>query len=230
MTTTARRLALALLLAATVPLAAGCNIIGAAAQLAPAPIAPAQYAGLAGHSAAVMVWADPSLKYDFPDLRLDLANLIQQNLEAAAQVAESKEGKDLPTVYGATFPREPAGLVRYQDDYPETQTMPATDLAPAFHVDRLIYVELDDFSTRSYEAPDLYRGAASATLRVIEVDAGGRTTVGYEEPGIAVAFPDNVPPEGTPSGNDRIFYAGTLRDLASQVARRFVDYSDEERR
>lgn len=216
-----------------VPLAAfasGCNVIGAAAQLAPAPIAPAQYDGLAGRTAAVMVWSDPSLKYDFPNLRSDLAALVQQNLAQAAAVAEEKKGKDQAAVFGTTFPVDPRRVVRYQDDYPETQTMPASDLAPAFGVDRLIYVEIEDFSTRSLEAPDLFRGSASATLRVIEVDDGGRTKVAYEEPGIAVVFPEKTPPEGTPRGEDRAFYIGTLRDLAARVSRRFVDYEDEERR
>src|SRR5205823_9898668 len=122
------------------------------------------------------------VRIDFPTIQVDLAGLIQKKLEA--KQAETK-GKTLP---GTTFPIPPASVVKFQQDHPELEGAPITNVAPRLNVSRLIYVEIEQFATRSDLAVDLYRGTAEASVRVIEI-AEKHATVGYTENGIKTAFP-----------------------------------------
>jgi hypothetical protein len=194
----------------------GCSVFGIAAQaLPPATITPV-YEGLREQTVGVMVWVDRGLRMDYPPLQIDIANATQLKL------IKSK-AKHLK---GSTFPVKPASIVKFQQDYPELEAESIADVAPRLGVSRLIYIELEDFSTRSQGSVELFRGSAEVTLRVIEVKDGvGK--VAYEENGVAVTFPEKVPAEGIPNASDRKIYIGTVDALSTALARKFVPYVEE---
>ena len=203
------------LLALLALLPAGCSIFGVAAQALPEPDVPAQYAGLRGHTVAVMVWADQGVMIDFPSLRLDVATGVQSKLQ---QAKKGKRGE----LRDAKFPYVPASVVRFQEDHPETQQQPVTEVAPRLQVERLIYVEVESLQTRANDAVDLFRGEATASIKVIEVDpATGQARTAYEESRIAAVFPPKAPPEGLPVGGDAQMYRGTIDLLTGEIATRF---------
>jgi hypothetical protein len=210
---TLRPLVLPLALLPLALLVSGCNILGVAANAIPEGDVPARYKDLRGHSVAVLVWAPRGLEVDYPALRLDLVAGIQGRLQRA-QKAGRGELKD------ATFPHAPASLVRFQEDHPELERSPIVNVAPRLGVERLIYVELENFQTRSDHAVDLYRGSATISLRVVEVE-GGRAKVAYEESGLTVVYPPKAPPEGVPGAGDARMYRGTVDQLSTGVAHRF---------
>ncbi len=181
---------------------------------------PAQYKGLAGQSIGVMVYADKGTLYDFPTLRTDLANAVQNKL---VQGIRSKE----KLLDGVSFPYPPAKFVKYQDNYPEIQASPPVAYAPNFTgLTRLIYLDVESFSTRSDEAPELYRGSASITMKVIEIAPDRTAKVAYDEPNIRTVYPDYVPVEGLPNGNDRIMYGGIIDAASADVALRFIPHPE----
>ena len=193
--------------------AAGCSVLGVAAHALPEPKVPARYSGLRGHSVAVLVWAPRGLETDYPALRLDLVTAVQARLKNAQQ-ARKAELKD------ATFPHVPASMVRFQEDHPELERSPIVTVAPRLGVERLIYIELENFQTRSDQSVELFRGTATISLRVVEVE-GGQAKVAYEESGLGVVFPPSAPAEGVPNADDSRIYRGTVDQLATGVARRF---------
>jgi hypothetical protein len=197
-------------------LLSGCAIFGVAAQALPPPTVKPVYTDLRDQTIGVMVWADRGLRIDYPPLQIDLANAVQLKL----QRSKAKQLK------GATFPVKPASIVRYQQDHPEIEAESIADVAPRLGVSRLIYIELEDFSTRAQGAVELYRGSAEVTLRVVEV-TDGVGKVAYEENGIAATFPEKVPAEGIPNASDRKIYIGTIDALSTTIARKFVPYSEE---
>ena len=214
-----RRLSPLLLCLALLPAplcATGCTIIGVAAQALPEGNVSARYAGLRGHSAAVLVWAPRGLEIEYPALRLDLVTAIQSRL-LAAQKARKGELK------GTTVPHAPASLVRFQEDHPELERSPIVAVAPRLGVQRLVYIELENFQTRSDQSVELYRGSATISLRVVEVE-NGAAKVAYEEAGLTSVFPPTAPPEGVPGAGDARIYRGTVEQLAEGVARRFYSY------
>src|SRR5688572_33444626 len=146
MTRTLRRSLFILLPSSFILLLSGCQILGVAAyKLKPPETIQPKYMGLENQSTGVMVWADRGLRIDWPTIQLDLANTVQKKL-TDFQKAKKRESK---TLGGTSFPVLPASIVRYQRDFPEIEAMPITDVAPRLQVSRLIYVELEDFSTRS---------------------------------------------------------------------------------
>jgi hypothetical protein len=203
---------------ALLPLAAaGCQVLGVAAQALPEADIPARYGDLHGHSVAALAWVPRGLEVDYPSLRLDLVTGIQSQLQHA-QATGAKELK------AATFPHSAASLVRFQQDHPELERTPIVTVAPRLGVQRLIYVEAENFQTRSDQAVDLYRGSATVSLRVVEIEAG-QAKVAYEEAGFTVTYPPTSPPEGMPGVGDAKIYRGTVDLLVGAIAKRFYTHA-----
>jgi hypothetical protein len=201
-------------------LPSGCAWLGYAASAMPQKVV-ARYKGLAGQTVGIMVWDDRALRMDWGSkLQIDLATAIQSKLIAAGTHKDEVE-----ELKGTTFPLDPRSIVRYQRDHPEIEAMNVADVVPKFGVSRVIYVELNDFQTRSPASVDLYRGSASANIRVLEIK-DGKATVGYAEDGIEVIYPPETPPEGTVHGSVPKMYVGTIDDLSTKIAQRFFTYEE----
>jgi hypothetical protein len=202
----------------------GCELIGVAAyKLKPPETIQPKYMGLEHQTVGVMVWADQGLRIEWSPLQVDLANAIQAKL-TEFQKAGKRESK---TLVGTSFPVMPNSIIRYQRDHPEIEAMPIEDVAPKLTVNRLIFVELQDFSTRSAEAVQLYKGTGTATVKLIEVNDGVARTA-FEINNVKATFPPKAPPEGTAAFGDQRIYVGTVAALATEVARLFVQYQVEE--
>lgn len=198
---------------------AGCNVIGAAMQKMPKPDIEAAYKGLAGQKVGVMVYADKSLLIDWPPLQLDLANSIDHKLRQA-QKEKTEE------LEGATFPYQPASFIKYQREHPEIEAMPISDVAPKLGVTRLIYVEVNNFSTRANESTVLFLGHMDVNLKVVAIENGVGKVV-YEEPNIRVRYPRHATREGELDKGDRNMYVGTLNEISTEVAVRFFKHPDD---
>lgn len=209
-----RSLVVAALCGAAMFSVSGCAIFGyAAAVMPPMPIK-AAYKGLQGQSVGVMVWVDRGIRIDYPTIQLDVANEIQNKLEAAKK-NDKEELKD------TIFPVEPRSIARYQADHPEVEAMPITEVAAKLNVSRLIFVEINSFQTRPDAALDLYRGVVSGTIKVIAVDAAGKAKLVYQEDEVRTVFPTKAAPEGVPNSSDSKMYVGVLTLFTDDVAQRF---------
>src|SRR6185436_19278216 len=144
------------------------------------------------------------------------------------QTLDEKGKPKAKTLVGVTYPYPPASFVRYQQDHPETEAMTITDFAARLGVNRLIYVELEDFVTRAAQAVDLYRGQGKATVRIIEITPDGKAEVAHTWESVQVTYPPKAPVEGIPNAGDARIYAGTLDKLATEIAQLFYPYQVEE--
>ncbi len=198
-------------------LLAGCSVLGLAASAIPEGDVPARYKDLRGHTVAVMVWAPRGLETDYPSLRLDVASQVQDKL-LRAQKAGKGELRD------AKFPYIPASVVRFQEDHPELEGRPIDQVAPRLRVERLVYIELDNFQTRAQDAIELFRGTATGSLKVIDVDAKGRAKVVYDETNITASYPPKAPEEGYPGLGDARTYQGAVELFTTALARRFYSH------
>jgi hypothetical protein len=202
----------------------GCNIIGAVAAKAPKPDIQAAYKGLAGKSVGIMVYVDPATQMDFPRLQLDLGNSLDYKLKEA-----QKEDKD-KDLLGTTFPYEPRSFIRYQKEHPGLDALPITEVAPKLGVDRLIYVQVNQFSTRPEGMINMYLGRIDVTLQVIEVEKQGDKKVAkiaYTDPNIRIKFPRSAPQEGVLNKSDQFMYIGTVGEVTTEMALRFFRHPDE---
>jgi hypothetical protein len=194
-----------------------CNIIGAAAQALPPDTIKPQYFGLVGQTVGVMVWTDRGVSMDFPSISLDLANSIQHKLVLSAKEKELKQ---------TTFPIKPASIIRYQQDHPELDITNVAEIAPKLGVSRLIYIEVEDFGTRAPASVDLFRGNMAVTMKIVEVN-NGLGKVAYSEDNIKAVYPNKVPDDGTPNGDDGSFYMGTIDAMSTQIVWRLVSHEED---
>lgn len=199
----------------------GCNVIGAVAGKAPKPDILAAYKGLAGKSVAIWVYVDPEVHMNYPALQLDIANSVESKLKAA------QKDDDLKDLIGTTFPVQPRSVVRYQREHPGVEALPITDVAPKLGVDRLIYIQVNDFSTRAPGTVAMYLGTINVTLQVVEIEKEtGKSKVAFTEPGMRLQFPRKSPAEGELNKNDTIMYVGTVDAISTELAVRFFKHPD----
>jgi len=203
-------------------LVAGCNVIGAIAGKAPKPDILAAYKGMAGKTAGIMVYVDPSTQMDFPSLHLDIANSLEAKLKDAQKVQAEDKLVDLA---GTTFPYQPRSFVRYQKEHPGIEALPITEVAPRLGVQRLIYVQVNSFSTRADGTIAMFLGQIDVTLQVVEVE-NGVATIAYNEPAIRVKFPKKSPQEGELNKSDQYMYVGTVGEVTTELAVRFFQHPD----
>lgn len=201
----------------------GCQIFGVVSHAMPPATVMPKYAGLAGQTVGVMVWADRGMRIEYEFLQLDIANVVQAKLD---QTARDKKAK-VKELKGTTFPVQPRSIVRFQQDHPEIDGQSITEVAPRLGVSRLIYVEVEEFATRPDGAIELYRGDAKVTLRVVEISADGKAKVAFEENEVAATFPRGAPKEGKPQIGDRRTYVGLVDALGTEIAKRFVPHPEE---
>lgn len=199
---------------------AGCNVLGAVASKLPKPEIQAAYKGLAGKSVGIMVWADKSVLMDWPNLQVDTANNVINKL-LAAQAAEVKDLKS------TTYPYPPASYVKYQKEHPETDVQPVTQFAGKLGVQRLIYIEVNDLSTRADGGAVLFLGNIAVTLKIIEIDDKGVGTVAFSE-NIKKQFPDKAPKEGILNAADRTMYLGSVNAVTTEIVKRLIQHPDDD--
>jgi hypothetical protein len=140
-----------------------------------------------------------------------------RNIQDLLQKSGAKELK------GTTWPVQPGSIARYQMDHPGIEATPITDVAPKLGVQRLIYIEIESFSTRSETSLQMYRGSATMTLKIIEVE-GNQSKIAYEESNIRAFFPEKGPPEGVLNATDVVMYRGTVVMMARQIVDRLATH------
>lgn len=194
----------------------GCGLGSVLGKAIPQNTA-ATYGGLAGQSAGIMVWADRGIAIDWGSIQLDLANSIHDKL--------SKSKAD--ELKGTTWPYPPASYVKYMRDHPGLESAPISEVAPKFGVGRMIYIEVQNFRTRSSSEVELFRGEATMSLKIIETDKSGAAKVAYNEDNIKAVYPTFAPPDGLPSLGDNKTYLGTVDEMAKQIVNRLVTHESE---
>lgn len=195
----------------------GCALFGWAASSMPRS-EDAKYKGLAKQRTAVMVWADRGIRIDYPNLPLDLGNTIQVTLLSKAKEDDVKE---------IQFPYEVRSVVRYQKEHPELEGRGVTEYAHRMSgLSRLVYVEINDFTTRSDTAVQLMRGAISANVKVVEI-ANGKSKVVYEINNLRTYFPPKQK-DGVIDVPEQAIYVGTVKDMGLQIAQLFYGHVIED--
>ncbi len=211
---------LALLAVALLPLVGGCNLVGAVASKLPRPDIQASYKGLANQAMGVMVWVDRDTAIQWPTMQLDLAGALETKLKEA----QTAKVKDLE---GTTFPWPAASYIKYRLAHPEIDSMPITDVVPRFKgVTRLLFVEVNGFSTRAEGTTQLFLGQVDVTMRIIEVK-DGKGTIGYEEAHIGAKYPESATREGVLGSSDNIIYRGSINVVSREVVTRLIQHPDD---
>jgi hypothetical protein len=211
----ARFLVFILLTSSFIVFCSGCAAVSAFSRVVP-ETKPPSYAGLAGHSVGVMVWADRGIKIDWPSVQLQVATAVQSKLRQS----------NAPEVKECRWNVQPASIVKYQRDHPSIDSTPILTTAPKLGVERLIYIEIQNLSTRAAASIQMYRGVGVANVQVIEIH-GDTATIGFEQSNVRAIYPPKSPPDGVLNNDDATIYAGTIAELSTEIAHLLTSYEVE---
>lgn len=178
--------------------------MAASAQRTGTKTVSAKYSGLADKDFAVVVYADRIIQADFPEVVGNLTVTIARRLaEQETLVAAS-----------GFVPGE--RVLQYQYSNPRWVVMPWRELGEQLGVDRLIIVELQEFRLNEPGNQYTWAGAASAAVRVIELDGPSPETPTFQET-ITVSFPDEdgYGPMQMPASTIQLALSKRLVDRAS---------------
>ncbi|MFO0832091.1 MAG: hypothetical protein U0637_09625 [Phycisphaerales bacterium] len=196
---------LAPFLATTLVSLPSCELVGGMMENArrnSTHIVEAEYEGLGGKSFAVLVTADRAIQGEHPGLVEHLTGKITERLAVAA---------NKPTPAGV-IPAD--AVLRYQSRHPDWASKPYDKLAEDLGgIQRLVLVEVVEYRLNEVGNAYEWDGAASGSVRVVEVDGGAIDTFAFDKL-VNVRFPDK---KGvTPDDVSR-------SAMTSALALRFID-------
>lgn len=170
---------------------------------------PPKYAKLVDKDFAVIVSADRAIQADWPDLVPAMTQRVTK------MIAENS---------GASGYVPAAEVVKYQYKNPGWVAKPLDQLAKELEAQRLIYIDLREFSLTDPGNPYIYNGIAAGVVSVIEPESAIPTDFAFSQP-IRVTYPDNTgfTPEQLPK-------AAVFSELANRFINRvsWLFYEHEE--
>lgn len=182
----------------------GCTIgalvggMAANAERAGSKAVKPEYTQLGGKTFAVVVAADRSISGEFPDV----VPLVTR--EITKRVAENTEASGM-------VPAD--DILRFQYQRPGWVAMSPSDLLKELEVDRLIFVDLQDYSLTDPGNPYIWNGSASGVINVMEKEHAKTGEFAWKK-SVRVKYPDN---EGMSP------YQIPAETVALELARRFVN-------
>lgn len=198
----ARPLAVAASVAALLP-AAGCHTLVLWWPEQTKTI-PAEYRYLADRKVVIVVRAPEELLFDYPNVRWEVADHLRVALEA--------------NVKGVKI-TDPKKVDRFQREDAQWERMDPALVGKRFDAERVLEVDLTQYTTREPESPHLYRGHISAVVRVYNADYPNSQPTYRED--VHTVYPPGGP--GRYGTSDRSIRADTMQAFAQEVANRFYD-------
>jgi len=202
-----KKLTLAILVAATVTLG-GCNILGPIGPLiAPEPTVTVEpeYTDLPGHSIAVVVYADISLEYEYPNARRELTAYLSQELV--------RNVKNLTAI-------DPMTTLQFQEQNLSWADLDRTEIGRRLGGDYVLFVSLMEFSMREKGSADLYRGRIAAEVNLYKTSLPEYQASVWRNSDIRVMFPEDKTASHVDRNDIRIRIE-TERQFVDQVVKKF---------
>lgn len=193
----------------------GCQLVGfvgSSVYRAGSTQVKAKYTGLTDRNFAVIVAADRAIQADFPDV----VGIVTS--EITRRVADPKNN---PGANGIVAPED---VLRFQYQFPGWIALSPAELVAKLGVDRLIYVDMQEFRLTDPGNPYLWNGRASASISVIEAENDLGAVAPFRE-FVTVRFPDNdsTSPNEIPSSTVQLVLLKRFVDRASWL---FFDHEE----
>ncbi len=181
----------------------GCKLIALFANPPMKDVA-AEYPYLADKLVCIVVRADQEMEFEFPNLRWEIADHLRVVLEANIDGIKVVD---------------PRSVVTFQNGNPDWELMDPALVGKRFRADRVLEIDLTQYTTREPESPHLYRGYITAALSIYN------TEYPDSEPAYQAEVRTVHPPEsaGNWGATDRDIRAATMEAFAEQTADRFYD-------
>ncbi len=126
---------------------------------------PAEYS-LEGYRVAVVIDTDLSIHYEHPGIATLIAGAV------AGRIAKNVKNVEV---------LRPDAVARWQFETPQWTAIPSTEIAKSLGVDRVVYIDLQNYTLTPPGNQWLWEGRCSAMIGIIEADS-------YEHDGFADTY------------------------------------------
>ncbi|MGN6367996.1 MAG: hypothetical protein ACTHN5_07025 [Phycisphaerae bacterium] len=190
------------------PLAfSGCQLFGFGEEVSGHPVS-AQYKGLDNKSVAIVIYADQATTNEFPAAREELSAFLA-----------SKMREHLPTIKLLDYHE----VMNWQDDTMNWFGLTEKQIGQHFSVDRVLYIELLDYSVAASKGFGEIQGHIRANCKVTEVDSPSNSPAWTSL--IDVRYPQDHPVDPSQTSPDAL-RASLLQKFADQLTNRFYDHNE----
>ncbi len=171
-----------------------------------------EYSGLQGKKICIWVWADESLMFDYPAIRLDIANhakyFIQQHIQC-----------DII---------DPALVDKFRKSQYQADLLTPVEIGKHFKADVVLFIEVSDFSTHMPDTPELLQGRLST--HCVLYDCTGNLPVTSPQRklwsgNIDVVYPENRP-MSVAQTNVLAIRSITLKLFGEKLAKKFYEHRE----
>ena len=170
----------------------------------------AEYTGLEDQKVAVLIVGQSAIDFEEPYARMDLALATEQALTEYVKGVELADQEEIQDFQRSRF---------------DWYSMPVSDILDQFQVQRLLYVELIQFTIREPDSVNLLRGRIWAQLRVYERESD-TPDIPVLETEVEVTFPEQAPSSYSEAARFNIRQQ-SIGLFAFEVARKFHDHKKE---
>jgi len=167
----------------------------------------AEYKHLEGKRVAIIIAGLPAIDFEDPYARMDLglasAELIRQEVKKVQFVEQEK-------------------IERFQQENLDWISMPMSEIGNKFGADRILYIELMQFTTVEPESINLVRGRVWSQVSIYEVDSP-QPNVPVCETEIQIVYPEQGP---LPMSDTALLETrqGIIVLYAQELSRKFHDH------
>jgi hypothetical protein len=169
----------------------------------------AQYKGLKDKRTAILVVSRPAFDFEYPyastNIGLAGAHTISQHVKGVTFVEQDK-------------------IQDFQLENLSWLSMPVSQIAKKFDAQRLIYIDLYEFSMYEQGSINLLRGQISAEIRIFEMESPTPDVESYKSE-IKVLVPPNNP---IPASEDALYMINrqSIMSFAEKLAWKFYDHKE----
>ncbi len=186
----------------------GCDFLGMAAQNTIGIPVKAQYSGLKKQSVAIVVYEDGSTEFNYPQASQEVSAFVTASLE-----------KHIPTAHILDYHL----VLNYQNANPNWGVLPIKSIGKHFSVNRVVYIELLDYTVHSQHTTFVLQGHIAAHVAVYNVKLPGNGEVFHTN--ISVRWPKSGPLPGYDTDANTV-RMNTLQRFSTKLAHEFYNWHD----
>lgn len=166
----------------------------------------AEYPYLVDQRVCILVRADMETLFEYPHVQWEVADHVRVALEP-----------NVPRISVV----EPRRVVDFQRSNPRWESLDPAAIGQRFNADRVMEINLTQYTTREPESPHLYRGHIAALVSIYNCDYPN------SEPTFTTEVRTAYPPDGAGEWGttDQAIRRATMEAFAQDVAGKFYDRS-----
>ncbi|MBL8879926.1 MAG: hypothetical protein JNG88_12470 [Phycisphaerales bacterium] len=168
----------------------------------------AEFPHLKNKKIAILVWADSDARFEYPFVRLEMAEHIKSELEARIDGVKFSSNRQ---------------IIEMQDRDPDWDRKPPAKIGQRLDAERVISIEVSQYSMREPESRHLLRGRIAAQVSIYDTSRPDSGHLYRTE--VAIMHPEKS--EGRWGNDEAAIRREAMEAFATALVKRFYDHDEK---